>query len=156
MTELDYAKKYLTRSKGGYSPYPNYGVKYGNSFFPYMTKLWNNLNVSTQLMALPDFKDQLKIEFKPKKIKHFSKGSKIGNTLLARIRLNRSDLNLHKFTIGFSETPECLCHAKKESSLHYLMECFLYSGERQTLYNLVEHYIPNFLQLNKTKKYMKH
>ena len=153
MTELDYAKKYLTRSKGGYSPYPNYGVKYGNSFFPYMTKLWNNLNVSTQLMALPDFKDQLKIEFKPKKIKHFSKGSKIGNTLLARIRLNRSDLNLHKFTIGFSETPECLCHAKKESSLHYLMECFLYSGERQTLYNLVEHYIPNFLQLNKTTKY---
>jgi hypothetical protein len=26
MTELDYAKKYLTRSKGGYSPYPNFGT----------------------------------------------------------------------------------------------------------------------------------
>ena len=130
MSELDYAKKYLTRSKGAYSPYPNYGVKYGNSSCPYMTKLWNNLIVSTQLMALPDFKDQLKIEFKPIKIKHYSKGSKIGNTLLTRIRLDRSDLNLHNFTIGLSETPECLSHANKESSLHYLIECFHYSGER--------------------------
>ena len=123
------------------------GVTPPFSFFPYVTKLWNNLIVSTQLMALPDFKDYIKIEFKPIKIKHYSKGSKIGNTLLTRIRLDRSDLNLHKFT------PECLCHANKESSLHYLIECFLYSGERQTLYNLVELYIPKFLQLTKSKKY---
>ena len=59
-SELDYAKKYLTRSKGGYSPYPNYGVRYKNSFLPYITGLWNNLNVSTQLMALPDFKEAVK------------------------------------------------------------------------------------------------
>ena len=153
MTELDYAKKYLTRSKGGYSPYPNYGDKFKKSFFPYISKLWNNLDVSTQLMTLPDFKEQLKKEIKPNRIKHFSKGSKLGNTLLTRIRLQRSDLNLHKFIIGLSESSECLCHAKNESSLHYLIDCFLYSGERQTLFNLVEHYIPNFNQLNKGKKY---
>ena len=134
MSEIDYAKKYLTRSKGGYSPYPNYGVKYGNSFFPYMAKQWNNLNVSTQLMALPDFKDQLKMELNPKKVSHFAKCSKLGNILLTRLRLDRSDLNLHKFTIGLVETSECLCHANKESSLHYLIECFLYSGERQTFF----------------------
>ena len=153
MMELDYAKKYLTRSKGGYSPYPNYGSKFTKSFFPYMSKLWNNLEVSTQLMALPDFKEQLKKELKPAKIKHFSKGSKIGNTLLTRIRIERSDLNLHKFTIGHSETAECLCHAKQESSSHFLIDCFLYSGERQTLFSLVEHYIPNFSNLSKSKKY---
>ena len=33
------------------------------------------------------------------------------------------------------------------------MDCFLYSGERQTLFNLVEHYIPNFPKLNKTKQF---
>ena len=93
-----------------------------------MTKLWNNLIVSTQFMAPPDFKDQLKIELKPKKIKHYSKGSKIGNTLSTRIRLERSNLNLHKVTTGISETPECLCHAIKELSFHYLLECLLYSG----------------------------
>ena len=153
MMELDYAKKYLTRSKGGYSPYPSFGSKFNKSFFPYMSKLWNNLEVSTQLMALPDFKEQLKKELKPSKIKHFSKGSKIGNTLLTRIRIERSDLNLHKFTIGHSETTECLCHAKQESSLHFLIDCFLYSGERQTLFSLVEHYIPKFSNFSKSKKY---
>ena len=114
-----------------------------------MSKLWNNLNVSTQLMTLPDFKEQLKKEkeLKPSKIKHFSKGSKIGNTLLSRIRLDRSDIDLH--TLSY----ECLCHAKHELWLHYLIYCFLYSGVRQTLFNMVQHYIQNFNQLNKAMKY---
>ena len=86
MSKLDYAKNYLTRSKGGYSPYPYFGKKFSNSFFPYMTKLWNNLDLSTQVMMLPDFKAQLKRELKPIRFKHFSKGSKIGNFLLTRIR----------------------------------------------------------------------
>ena len=93
MSKLDYEKKYLTRTKVGYSPYPYFGNKYSNSFFPYMSKLWNNLDVSIQVMLLPDFKLQLKKELKPMKYKHFSKGSKLGNSLLSRIRLNRSDLN---------------------------------------------------------------
>ena len=126
MSKLDYEKKYLTRSKGGYSPYPYFGTKYSNSFFPYTAKMWNNLDVSTQVMPLKDFKMQLKKDLKPIKYKHFSKGSKIGNSLLSRIRLNRSDLNLHKFDIGLHETPECSCHAKSESSIHYFMDCFLY------------------------------
>ena len=153
MSKLDYEKKYLTRTKVGYSPYPYFGNKYSNSFFPYMSKLWNNLDVSTQVMLLPDFKLQLKKELKPMKYKHFSKGSKLGNSLLSRIRLNRSDLNLHKFDIGLHENSECSCHAKSESSIHYMMDCFLYSGESQNLLNLVEHYIPNFPKLNKTKQF---
>ena len=60
MSDLDYAKKYLTRSKVGYSTYPNFGVKFKNSFFPFMTKCWNDLDVSTQIMQLSDFKIQLK------------------------------------------------------------------------------------------------
>ena len=118
-----------------------------------MTRLWNDLSVSTQVMELSAFKEQIKKDLKPIKYKHFTKGSKIGNTLLTRIRLNRSDLNLHKFTIGHSESAECNCHAKTESSLHFLTECFLYAGERQTLYNLVEHYIPQFLNKTKRKQY---
>ena len=60
---------------------------------------------------------------------------------------------MHRFDIGLHDTPECSCHAKTESSIHYLMDCFLYSGERQTLYSLVEHYIPNFLKISKTKQF---
>ena len=149
MSELDYSKKYLTRSRGGYSPYPNYGVKFKNSFFPYMSNLWNRLNVSTQLLELTEFKQELKKELKPVKYRHFSKGSKVGNCLLTRLRLERSDLNLHKFNIGQIDSPECSCHAKYESSLHYLIDCFL----NVTLSNLVESYIPNFKTMCKNKKY---
>ena len=89
---------------------------------------------------------------KPPKHKHFSRGSKIGNSLLTRIRVGRSFLNQHKFTIGFSDTPECLCHHKIESPEHYFLDCFLYSPERQILFNLIEHNIPNFKNLNKKRK----
>ena len=115
--------------------------------------MWNNLDVSTQLLDLKDFKNQLKKEIKPPKFKHFSKGSKLGNSLLTRVRLERSDLNLHKFNIGQSDTPECLCHAKNESSIHYLIDCFLYAGERRILFDLVEYYIPSFKTMNRNEKY---
>ena len=104
-------------------------------------------------MGLEDFKCKLKQELKPIKFRHYSKGSKLGNTLLTRIRLERSDLNLHKFTVGHSESPECLCHFKQESSQHYLLDCFLYSSERQTLFDRVEHFIPNFNRFSKSRKY---
>ena len=104
-------------------------------------------------MGLVDFKCKLKQELKPFKFRHYSKGSKLGNTLLTRIRLERSDLNLHKFTVGHSESPECLCHFKQESSQHYLIDCFLYSSERQTLFDRVEHFIPNFNRFSKSRKY---
>ena len=104
-------------------------------------------------MALPDFKVKMKENIKPKKYKHFNKGSKIGNTLLTRIRLERSELNLHTFSIGQSESAECCCHFKNESSLHYLIDCFLYTSERQILFDWVEHYIPKFKSLGKSHKY---
>ena len=37
-SQLDYEKKYLTRSKTGYLPYPNYGQKFRNSFFSIYNK----------------------------------------------------------------------------------------------------------------------
>ena len=115
--------------------------------------MWNNLDISTKSLGLLEFKEKLKEKLKPTRIKHHCYGSKIGNILLSRIRLDRSDLNLHKFTIGKVDSPQCDCFAKKESSLHYLVDCFLYSNERQTLYSHVEHFIPNFKTFNKNRKY---
>ena len=43
-------------------------------------------------------------------------------------------------------------NAKSESPEHSFLQCFLYSPERQILFNLVEHYIPNFKNLNKKHK----
>ena len=84
--------------------------------------------------------------------KHFSRGPKLGNTLLTRIRVGRSFLKQHSFTIGLADSPECLCHFKTESPEHYFLDCFLYSPERQIMLNLIEHHIPKFTRLNKKQK----
>ena len=91
-------------------------------------------------------------EIKPPKFKHFLRGSKLGNALLTRIRVGRSFLKQHSYTIGLADSPECDCHYKNESPEHYFVDCFLYSPERQTLFSLFEHHIPNFNRLSKKKK----
>ena len=153
LTIPDWEGNRQTRSERGYTPYPNYGSKFLNSFFPYMSKLWNNLPQSTKCKNLIDFKLQLNEDIKPKKIRHLSKGSRVGNCLLTRLRIGRSELNLHRFTIGQADSPECMCHSKEESAKHYILDCFLYSAERQILFSLVEHHIPTFQRLTKTRKY---
>ena len=99
-----------------------------------------------------DFKLYTSKELKPKKFKYFSKGSKSGNSLLTRIRVGRSYLNQHKFSIGHTDSPQCLCHFREESPSHYFIDCFLYTPERQALFGLIEHYIPNFPNYSKHKK----
>ena len=58
-----------------------------------------------------------------------------------------------KFTIGQADKPECLCHFKEESPKHFFLDCFLYTAERQTLFSLVEHYIPKFSSFSKSKQF---
>ena len=89
---------------------------------------------------------------KPIKHKHFNRGNKFTNSLVTRIRVGRSALNEHKFVIGQSESPQCLCYFRSESPSHYFLDCFLYSPERQILFSQIEHYIPNFLRLSKQKQ----
>ena len=152
MPKLDIERTQITRSKGGYIPFKNRGKTFNTSFFPNTVKLWNALPKSLQYKECVDFKLDLKQRIKPPKYKHFAKGTKLGNQLLTKIRVGRSCLNQHKFTIGLSESPECLCHAKTESPEHYFIDCFLYSLERRILFDLIEHYVPFFKTLNKSKK----
>ena len=133
-------------------PFNNLGFKFKNSFFPHTVSKWNSLPKHAQCSNLIDFKEYTNKEFKPPKYKHFAKGNKFTNTLLTKIRVGRSDLNQHKFIIGLADSPECLCHFREESPSHFFLDCFLYLPERQTLFDLVEHYIPNFKKLTKSKK----
>ena len=153
LTKFDSLKEHNLRSKSGYSPYPRYGIKFHNSFFPYISKLWNNLPKSTQSLSLYEFKQEMKISLKPVRYRHYNVGPKQSNSLLTGLRTGRTNLNLHKFTIGLSDEPTCLCHSRNESSEHYLLECFLFSTERQTLFTLAEQIIPNFQRISKKGKF---
>ena len=142
----------INQYQGGYVPFPYKGDKFNLSFFPNTSKMWNSLPKTIQIKNMDEFKIDIKNKIKPKKYKHFARGNKLGNTLLTRIRVGRSYLNQHKFTIGHIDSPECLCHFRSESTEHYFLDCFLYTPERQTLMSLVEHYVPFFKNSNKKKK----
>ena len=150
MPKFDHDKRNL-RSKGGYIPFKSRGSKFDKSFFPYQTKHWNSLPRNIQSLDIENFKTFTKT-LKPKKYKHFQKGNKNTNSLLTRIRVGRSELSQHKFSVGQIDSPECMCHHREESPLHYFIDCFLYLQERQTMFQLFEHYIPNFKNFTKKKK----
>ena len=136
-----------TRNYKPYHNYPNYGVKFSKSFFPYFTKMFCSLAPKLSILEQSEFKKELKVSLKPKKLKHYSYGPKLGNKLLTRLRVGRSFLNSHSYAVGKAKSPGCSCHARQETTRHYLLQCFLYTVERQNLYDLVSHHVPNFKQL---------
>ena len=142
-----------TRANFGQIPPKYKGAKFEKSFFRNTQNLWSNLPKNIQAKNLSDFKMEIKQKLKPPRFKHFSKGTKLGNCLLTKIRVGRSSLNQHQFMIGLSDSPQCLCHCRNETPIHYFLDCFLYSPERRILLDLVEHYIPNFQRMNRNQKF---
>ena len=131
------------RTKGNYTLFKNYGNKFSNSFFPYFTKLWNDLPQKLKgKHDLVEFKTDLKYQLKPRKYKHFFRGGKLGNSLLCQLRVGRTFLNSHSFAIGHAESPTCLCHHPNETPSHFVLSCFLYQEERRELFESVEHIAP--------------
>ena len=152
MPTPDIERKYPSRSKGGYIPFKKSNSKFNNSFFPHTTILWNNLPNLVKCNDLIEFKKYIRSDLKPPRYKHFSRGNKCSNSLLTKIRVGRSDLNQHRFTIGLVDSPQCDCHFREESPSHYFLDCFLYIPERRAMFGLFEHYIPKFQNFTKTQK----
>ena len=122
----------FTRSNKHYSTYTETNTDFCNSFFPKISKLWNNLPFHLRNKDLFEFKIDLSLQMKPHKNKLFSIGSKFGNSIQTQLRLGRSQLNDHLFSVRLSPTAKCLC-GNLETTEHFLLDCFLYDIERQTL-----------------------
>ena len=139
----------ITRSSNSfkYKTFPLKLKTFSDSFFPYFTRRWNELPpILKNEGDMSQFKCNLKSYVKPKKQKHFSRGSRIGNVLLTQLRVGRSQLNVHRFTLGLSDTDKCLCD-RPESVSHFLNDCFLYNQERHALYTKICQILPNFITL---------
>ena len=80
---------------------------------------------------------------KPRKIRHYSWGSKRGNALWTQLRVGRSFLNAHGFAINLADSDLCLC-SRSESVKHFFIECFLYAEERRHLFDSMEQILPKF------------
>ena len=134
--------------------HPYISAKHKQSFFPYYTILWNNLPQNVRRLDLDKFKAEVKLRLTPTKTKFHNYGTKEGNKLITRLRVDRSYLNSHSFSIGHSDTPHCSCGSgHQETTKHFLFTCRLYCSERQTMLDLVGQYLPLFPKLYQTTKF---
>ena len=143
-----------TRVAIRYKQFPYCNKQYSLSFYPYFTKLWNKTHKTLQNERdLTEYKSKLKNIYKHPKYKFYYRGlTKRGSTLMTHLRVGRSVLNDHAFSLSFSTSPQCLCHAPRESPGHIILNCFLYTRERLTLMSKVETILPNFYKLPEKRK----
>jgi hypothetical protein len=70
---------------------------------------------------------------------YFSHGSKKGNTLHTRLRLQASSLNAHKVPIGLANSARCACGSEREDTSHYFLRCPLHCQARCDLFRALSH-----------------
>ena len=81
---------------------------------------------------------------KPKKRHLFGMNDRVGANLLTRLRVDFSDLKLHKFDHRFNcGSPLCSCGQGSESSVHFFLHCQLYIDLRRVLLDSVPEIIFN-------------
>ena len=137
-----------------YSQFPYRGVNFSNSFFPLMTRKWNMLHQQLKGKNIDEFKTDLKNKYKPKRYKFYSRGDKYKCSLLTRIRVGRSYLNEHSFTLGFSPTMACeKCNNRRESPLHFIVQCDYYNDLRLVMLNKVKQFIPDIHLLPQKRQF---
>ena len=49
-------------------------------------------------------------------------------------------------------SPQCSCHAARESPLKFFLDCKNHSEERRTMFGVFEQYLPKFQTYTKNKK----
>ena len=85
----------------------------------------------------------------------FNVGSKYDNSLLTRLRVGRTYLNAHSYTIGHAITNTCSCDDKTpEMSLHFLISCPKLTEMRRTLFDQVEQqFVPTLKRLSMQRQF---
>ena len=152
MQKLSITRHVRSNKFASYELFPPLGHNFSNSFFPFFTKAWNNLHINLKSETdIKLFKINLKFTIKPKKQKHFNRGCKRGNSLLTQLRVGRSLLNTHGFSVNLTESDQCLC-SRTETVSHYLNNCFLYQEERCVLLSKIIKFVPKFDKLPDYKK----
>ena len=92
---------------------------------------------------MDEFKVNLKIKYKSRKIKHYSRGiSKFANALHTQLRVGQSHLNSHGFKINLKEDDLCICYRSETTS----------QEERESLFTKISEYLPRFRTFSKSKK----
>ena len=114
--------------------------KIPNSFFPYCTDQWNELDPTIKnLRSISLFKNALLKFIRPTAAYDFDGTDHFGLKLLTRLRLGLSHLNEHKLRHNFHDTinPLCSCSLEPETVSHFLLHCPYHNIHRRTLFSVV-------------------
>ena len=115
-----------------------------NSFFPSTIRAWNELSEEIkEANTVSAFKYRLNRN-KRSPPKYYNVGTRIGQILHARIRMECSSLNWHLFRKNIVASPTCDCGGL-ESPYHFFFICPRCTGIRNT-------YLSNILQTRCTKE----
>ena len=107
--------------------------KYGDSLLPKAISLWNKLETSIRNTAnFALFKTLLEKNI-PKSNPLFDLGKRKTNIIMARIRMNCSELKGHLFKLKITNNPACQCGYFFEDAVHYFFVCPLYAQQRLIL-----------------------
>ena len=92
---------YNTRVSIKYKEFLFINKQFALSFYPYFTKLWNKTHKTLQEERdISEYKIKLKNIYKHPKYKFYYRGlTKKGTTLMTHLRVGRSRLNDHAFTL---------------------------------------------------------
>ena len=129
---------YVTRNNTNVPSFNCRAEYFKNSFFPNVVTEWNKLEINIKNMtSYIAFKNALLSFIRPKHVDTFGTHNPIGMQLLARLRLDFSHLNEHKFRNNFRDylNPLCECKLEPETTSHFLLRCHLFQVERTTLLN---------------------
>ena len=114
-------------------------ASYARSFIPKTTKIWNDLpNALSEEYSSKAFKKGLEGYYdNQSELIYLTLGSKLGNRLHTRIRLNSSDLNEHLVRLGKADSSRCVCGATKENTEHLILSCPLFHLDRVLLFQSI-------------------
>lgn len=115
-----------------------------NSFYPRMTRVWNNTDPNIRSIQSRVTLRSTLIGDRPRGESFFHLGRRRLNIILARIRMKCSELNQHLFIMHILPNPDCSC-GLPESTSHYFTSCPLYAVQRLRLINRM-----NSLEINPT------
>ena len=102
-----------------------------NSFFPSSVRAWNALPEEIkQATTVSAFKNKLNTNL-TRSPKYYNTGTRLGQILHARLRMECSSLNSHLYHKNIIESPACACGGF-ESAHHFLFTCPRFAAARNT------------------------
>ena len=107
-----------------------------NSFIPATICVWNDL--SDEIKTAPSvasFKYRLNNTLK-KPPKYYNTGSRIGQILLARLRMECSSLNAHLYRENIVPSPTCSCGGF-ESTYHFFFQCSTMQSPEEGIFRTI-------------------